>query len=69
MLRLIHKQELKVIARLKPALTDPKVNVKRLNIEMSACYSGGTYNDLVTCWARLADRLDAARRGKFLLKR
>ena len=69
MLQITHKRELKIIARLKPAMTDPNVNVGQLNKEMNACYGSGTYNDLIICWARLADRLDDARRGVFLLKK
>jgi len=70
LLQALHKQELKVIGRLRPALTDPAVNVDLLNKQMVACYSGGnTYSDLIQCWVRLADRLDSARRGEFLLKR
>ena len=70
LLQALHKQELKVIGRLRPALTDPAVNVDQLNKQMVACYSGGnTYSDLIQCWVRLADRLDAARKGEALLKK
>jgi hypothetical protein len=69
-LGLIHKRELAVLGRLSPALADPKVNVNQLNAEMTACYDPSSdYTDLVRCWEMLADRLDAARSGQFLLKR
>lgn len=70
LLEIIHEREKKVIARLAPAMSDPAVNLDQLNTEMSACYSpNNNYTQLVDCWERLADRLDAAREGKFLLKR
>ncbi len=70
LLQLIHELEKKVLARLAPAMSDPSVNIERLNTEMTACYSpNNNYTHLVDCWGRLADRLDAARRGSFLLKR
>lgn len=69
-LQVLHKQELKVLARLAPALSDPAVNVNQLNHELTACYDPSSdYADLIRCWKLLADRLDAARKGQFLLKR
>lgn len=70
LLQLIHEREKKVLARLAPAMSDPSVNLDQLNAEMTACYSPNhNYTHLVDCWERLADRLDAARAGSFLLKR
>lgn len=69
-LQMIHERELKVLARLAPALADPSVNLGQFNTELTACYNpNNDYSDLIECWALLADRLDAARKGQFLLKR
>jgi hypothetical protein len=70
LLQIIHKREEKVLARLAPAMSDPSVNLDQFNTEMTACYSpNNEYTHLVDCWERLADRLEAARAGSFLLKR
>ena len=70
LLQFEHKREIKVWQRLAPAAKDPAINVRQLNQEMTACYSpNSTYTHLIDCWVRLADRLDAAKRGVFLLKR
>ena len=70
LLEITREREKRVLARIAPALTDPAVNVDQLNAEMAACYNpNNTYEHLVDCWVRLADRLDAARKGKSLLRR
>jgi hypothetical protein len=68
LLEVIHQRELQVIARLTPALTDPAVNQDELARETAACYNYD-YAQGVECWSQLADRLDAARKGQFLLKK
>jgi hypothetical protein len=70
LLELIHNRELQVTARLAAAAKDPAVNQDELNREMTDCYSSNyDYAQLIECWNQLADRLAAARKGQFLLKR
>jgi hypothetical protein len=67
LLELTHQRELKIIARLKLAPTDPAVNMDEVSKESAACYDYG-YVELVECWSQLSDRLDAARKGQLLLR-
>lgn len=69
LLGILHKRELNVLARLQSAHSDPKLNVDQFNAEFTSCYSPNSdYSNLIDCWEALADRLDAARKGRFLLK-
>lgn len=69
-LQIEHDREIKVFKRLMLGMPDPKIDVDQLNKEVSSCYSpNNTYTHLIDCWQRLADRLDAARKGVTLLKR
>ena len=67
LLELTHQRELKIIARLNLAATDPAVNMDEVSKESAACYGYG-YVELIECWSQLADRLDASRKGQSLLK-
>lgn len=67
LLELTHQREVKIIERLKLALTDPAVNMDEMNKEMAACYDYG-YVEMVECWSQLSDRLDSMRKGQSLLR-
>jgi hypothetical protein len=68
LLELTHEREVKVIARLKLAPTDPVVNMDEMNKEMTACYSPNYgYVETVECWSQLSDRLDSMLKGRSLL--
>jgi len=67
LLELTHQRELKIIARLNLASTDPAVNMDEVSKESAACYGHG-YVELIDCWSQLADRLDSMRKGQSLLK-
>jgi Ni/Co efflux regulator RcnB len=70
LLELIHQRELKVMERLAAAQKDPKINQSEFAREIADCYSPNyDYTQLVECQNQLADRLDAAHKGQFLLKR
>ena len=64
-----HQREVKIIERLKIASSDTAVNMDEMNQEMAACYSPNYgYVEVVECWSQLSDRLDAARKGRSLLR-
>ena len=69
LLELTHQRELKIIERLNLAPTDPAVNMDEMSKELAACSNPHYgYVETVECWSQLSDRLDAARKGQFLLK-
>lgn len=70
LISLIHEQEKEVLARIQSGLRNPSVNAKRLSEESTACYNpSSNYSNLVDCWENLANRLDSAIQGEFLIKK
>ncbi len=70
LLKILWEQEKTVLSRISQYMTAPTIDKEQLNTEMTSCYNpSSTYTDLIRCWSLLADRLDAAKAGKTLLRK
>ena len=66
LLSYLHEQEQKVLLKISDQIKTYEIDLDFLNIKMTDCHYG-PYSSVISCWKRLAARIDEEAAGKFLI--